>query len=147
MKIFFKDGGVILFLSLAFLSSMSAQGQEYRYEFTPGISVRGAYDDNIYLRSTDKIDDYISAVTPSIDLDLQAEKTELSLHYAPSFVFYIENSDYDTTRHSANLALVQNLTQNMDFNLTNTYYKSEESMEFSDDVQGGEKYAGALLEE
>ena len=74
MKISFKDGGVIFFLTFAFLSSVSAQGQEYRFEFTPGVSFSSVYDDNIYLRSIDKTDDYIGAVTPSIDLDLETEK-------------------------------------------------------------------------
>ena len=109
---------------------------QYRYEFTPGISLSETYDDNINLDPTNEIDDYITAVTPSIALSILAENTDLTLYYAPSFVFYDENTENDTTRHLAALTWGQDLTQYIRFDLTDTYYRSEEPIEFDETIQG-----------
>ena len=109
---------------------------QYRYEFTPGISLSETYDDNINLDPTNEIDDYITAVTPSIDLNILSENTDLTLYYAPSFVFYDENTENDTTRHLATLIWGQDLTQYIRFDLTDTYYRSEEPIEFDETIQG-----------
>jgi hypothetical protein len=135
MKSLFNNYAVILSLILIFFSPVSVWAQ-HSYELTPAISVSETYDDNIYLDEANEIDDYITAVTPSLDLDIQAEKTNLSFFYAPSFVFYDENSEADTTRHSANLSWDQDLTQHMKLSLMDTYYKSEEALESAVDVQG-----------
>ena len=134
-KELFKTGAVVLSLVSLFFSPVLALAQ-HRYEFTPAISVSETYDDNINLDPTNERDDYITAVTPSIALSILAENTDLTLHYAPSFVFYDENSEDDTTRHLAALTWGQDLTQYIRFNLTDTYYRSEEPIEYAEDVQG-----------
>lgn len=135
MKTVFKPSAAFLFLPIICLSSVPVLGQ-LRYELTPAISVNETYEDNIYLDDINEIDDYITAVTPSLDLDVQSEQTAFSFSYAPSFVFYDENTEADTTRHSGSLSWDQALTQHMRFYVTDTYYKSEEAIEFAVDVQG-----------
>jgi hypothetical protein len=135
MKTVFNNYAMILFFNLLFFSPVSVWAQHY-YELTPAISVSETYDDNIYLDEANEIDDYITAVTPSLELDVQSEQTAFSFSYAPSFVFYDENTEADTTRHSGSLSWDQDLTQHMRFYVTDTYYKSEEALESAVDVQG-----------
>ena len=135
MKTFFKTGAVVSSLVFLFLSVLPAFAQ-YRYELTPAISVSETYDDNIDLVPTNEIDDYITAVTPSIALSILTEKTDFTLYYAPSFVFYDENTENDTTRQLATLTWGQDLTQYIRFDLTDTFYRSEEPIEYDETVQG-----------
>lgn len=135
MKTHFNNYAVIVSFNLLFLSPVSVWAQ-HTYEFTPAISVGGTYDDNLYRNTRNERSDYITAYTPSIDLDIQAQKTDFSLSYAPSFVFYNEYTANDTTRHSATVAWVQDLTQHMRLHLSDTYYKSEEPEEYDETFQG-----------
>jgi predicted porin len=140
MRFSFKEAGVILFLAFVFLPSMSAHGQDYRYEFTPGISVSAMYDDNFYLRPTDKRDDYITGISPSLTLSVLSEASNIQARYTPTFVFYSgdrlndTNNRDDFTRHSATLSWAQDLTQYIQLNLTDTYYKTEEPIEYDENV-------------
>jgi hypothetical protein len=135
MKTLLMCLATILFLSFFLFFSVSTRAQ-YRYEFTPSISVSETYDDNLYLISQNEISDYITAVTPSVDLGLLSEKTDFSLEYAPSFVFYNDHSENDTTRHLASLTWGQELTQHVSFDLSERFYKSEEPLEYDETIQG-----------
>lgn len=134
MKNVIKTSLAFLFLFSIYFSSLSVHAQ-YRYEFTPSISVSEEYDDNLYLISDNEISDYITAVTPGIDFSILSEQTDFSLEYTPSFVFYNENTENDTTRHSASLAWGQDLTQHMRFDLSDTLYKTEEPLEYDETIQ------------
>jgi hypothetical protein len=125
----------IFSLSFLFFFSVSAHAQ-YRYELTPSISVSETYDDNLYLISQNEISDYITGVTLGIDLGLLSEKTDFSLEYAPSFVFYNDHSENDTTRHLASLTWGQELTQHVRFDLTDSFYRTEEPLEYDETIQG-----------
>ena len=135
MKTLFWNLGTIFSLIHLFFFSLSVHAQ-YHYEFTPAISVSEEYDDNIYLDPSNEISDYILAITPGINYSILSEKTDFSLTYSPSFVFYDDHTENDTTRHSASLTWGQDLTQHMRFDLTDTYYRGEEPLERDEAVQG-----------
>ncbi len=134
MKTIIKTGLAFFFLFSIFFSTLPVHAQ-YHYEFTPSISVSEEYDDNLYLISANEISDYITAVTPGIDFSILSEQTDFSLLYTPSFVFYDENKENDTTRHYASLAWGQNLTQHMRFDVSDTFYKTEEPLEYDETIQ------------
>ena len=135
MKLSSKLGAAILSIVFLFFSVLSASAQ-YRYEFRPAISASETYEDNIYLDPANEIADYITTITPSVDFNTESEKTGLRLFYAPSFVFYDENTDYNTTRHLATLSWGQDLAQHIRVDLRDTYNRSEEPIERAEDVQG-----------
>jgi hypothetical protein len=123
-------------LAALILSAGAPAHSEMRIEVTPRISVSETYDDNIDLEDTNRKSDYITAVTPGADLTVQSEKTNFSLRYFPSLVRYADHDDNNTTRHSAGLKLGQALTEQLRFDLTDTYLKSEDPLEDTLDLQG-----------
>jgi len=107
-----------------------------RFEITPSISVNETYDDNINLTKDNKVDDFITVVTPGIALALVREHTNLQLSYAPSIVKYADRDELDTTRHAANLSFGQDLSQHLRFDLSDSYLQSEDPLEDVGDAQG-----------
>jgi hypothetical protein len=122
----------MIFLLLTTLPAFA----QFHYELTPGISVFETYDDNIDFTPTNEISDYITGLTPSLNFDVLTERTDLRFYYAPTFVFYKDNKQNNTTRHLATLTWGQELSRYLRFNLTDTYYQSEEPIEHSDTVVG-----------
>jgi len=102
-------------------------------EFIPAISVRETYDDNIFLSQRNERSDYITAVTPSLTFNTLSEYTKLGLNYRPTFVWYADFSENNTTRHQGTVSWEQQMTQYLSFNLTNTYLRSEDPLDDSED--------------
>jgi hypothetical protein len=102
-------------------------------ELIPSISVRETYNDNIFLTNTNEQSDFITAAIPSLTLNVLSEHTKLGMRYNPSFVWYDEFSENNTTRHQGTVSWDQQVTQYMSFNLSNTYLRSEEPLEDPED--------------
>ena len=113
---------IAIAVSLLWCGSAFSQRQ---IELIPAISVSETYDDNIDLTHTDKKSDYITAATPSLTLNVLTQNTKLGISYAPSFVWYLDYTENDTTRHLANANWEQQLTQHLSFRLADTYLNSE----------------------
>ncbi|MCF6238788.1 MAG: TIGR03016 family PEP-CTERM system-associated outer membrane protein, partial [Candidatus Marinimicrobia bacterium] len=62
---------------------------------TPGVNLRLEYDDNIYLDSNNEKDDVITTVTPSIDMQWETSRLDLSLFASVSMEKYMDNTDKD----------------------------------------------------
>jgi hypothetical protein len=134
MKSYVSFAGVLcIALLLALIVPANAQRQ---YEFTPSVSVSGTYDDNIFLSPGNEVDDYITSATPSLALSILTQHTDLALRYAPTFVWYDDRDDLDTTRHLGNVTWGQQLTEHFRFDLTDTYLESDDPLEDELDVQG-----------
>ena len=67
------------------------------FKLTPSIGVREEYNDNIFLAPTNKKDDFITSISPSINLSYTASIVALSLDVGPNFRFYAKNPDQDQT--------------------------------------------------
>ena len=109
---------------------------QYQVEFTPSISVSEQYDDNINLEPENEVSDYITSVSPSIQMTVRSQKTDFNLAYTPSFVWYDEEDQNNTTRHSGTLNFDTQLSQYIRFMLTDTYLRSEEPLEDTEDIEG-----------
>lgn len=105
-------------------------------EFTPSISISETYDDNIDLDRTDedKKDDWITSISPGITFNVTSQKNSFSLNYSPSFVRYNEMDENDTTRHAFSFSSNIGLSQHLEFNISDTYLKSEEPIEEMEDI-------------
>jgi len=114
----------------------SVGSAQHHFEITPSISVSEVYDDNIYLEPDHETSDYITAVTPRIRLAVVKQHTRLECAYAPSFVWYKDEDDNDTVRHSLSLNFAQQLSRYLNFDLSDTFYKSEESTEETEGIIG-----------
>jgi hypothetical protein len=107
-----------------------------RVELTPRISVSEVYDDNIYLDRTNEESDYLTTLSPGINLTMTSQRSSLSLDYSPTWVWYDKNDQNDTVRHAGTVAFGQNVTQHVRFDLTDTYVRSEEPLETTEGIEG-----------
>ena len=110
-KLWFFSGLIFLLLLLVRPQASFAQ---WRTELTPYVSIGELFDDNLYLDSTDEKSDYITTVTPGLNLKVLSEHSQLELAYAPTFVWYAEEDQNDTVRHLGNITYGQDLSQQPD---------------------------------
>jgi len=108
---------------------------EYSLEVTPSMTMTETYDDNIYLTDADKKADFTTALSPGIGVELSSVKSLLAVEYAPTWVWYAENDQHNTIRHSASVAFSRDITEHLDVDITDSYAKSEEPVETLEDVE------------
>ena len=134
MKIFKYVIIISIFLPFSFLPFSALA--EYRTEITPRISLNQEFDDNIYLDNIDEKSDYMIYASPGLNLKISSLNTSLSLDYSPTWVWYNEYDENNTVRHAGALAFSQNITKYFRFSLSDTYIRSEEPLETTEDVEG-----------
>jgi hypothetical protein len=134
IPIFYSSRLWIFLVAFLFLFSGIACA-DYRFELIPRISVSEVYDDNINLDYANEKSDYLTTVSPGVNLSISSADTSLSLDYSPTWVWYDEYDQYDTVRHAGTLAFSQQMTQHTTFNLTDTYTRSEEPLETDEEIQ------------
>jgi len=123
----------LLFILYMFSTCLSLA--QTHFEVTPSISVSEVYDDNIYLTYANEESDYITTVSPSIDLNIISENSNLTFLYSPTFVRYAQEDENDTVRHSGTLTFSQELSQRLRFDLTDTYLRTEEPVETTEGIE------------
>ena len=74
-------------------------GEPRRFHYGLLFTVRGVWDDNIFLTHTDKTSDYYFAIEPQLTLGLGdmegRNRSYLRLDYMPSAILYVNHSDED----------------------------------------------------
>jgi hypothetical protein len=82
-------------------------GQERRFHYSFGLTIRGVYDDNIFLTNTNKVDDWYFAIEPRITIgfgDMEGRNENyLRLDYMPSIILYADHSDENAVSHLIHL--------------------------------------------
>ncbi len=78
------------------------------FGFFPRMAASVAYDDNIFIRETDRVDDVVWSLTPgftfsSSDMTTNGGKS-LSVSYDPSFLIYTKETGESTINHLASLS-------------------------------------------
>ena len=109
---------------------------KYETEFTPSVSISETYDDNIDLDKTDEISDWITALTFGINLNISSQKSNFILKYSPSIVRYNDNDENDSTRHALTFSSNMAISRYLEFNISDTYLKSEDPLEETADIIG-----------
>jgi len=128
---------VIIFIAACLFVIHSPVHAKYQSEFTPSISIAELYDDNIDLEATNEKEDWVTTISPGITLNLVSEGDDnISLRYNPTLVRYKNEDQNNTVRHSGTLAIRNNLTSHLRFDLSDTYLKSEEPVETTEGIYG-----------
>src|SRR5213592_3611953 len=75
----------------------SSEPRRFHYELR--LTVRGVWDDNIFISHTDRVSDYYFAIEPQITIgvgDIEGRnRSYLRLDYMPSAILYVDHSDED----------------------------------------------------
>jgi hypothetical protein len=96
-----------------------------RFHYNLRLTIRGVYDDNIFISHTDRVSDYYFAIEPAITVgfgDIEGRGGNyLRLDYMPSVILFVDHSEQDAVEHLIRLEgqyrfsrLTLNLTQNVD---------------------------------
>jgi hypothetical protein len=82
-------------------------GEPRRFHFELGLTVRGVYDDNIFISHTDRVSDYYFAIEPHLALgfgDMEGRGTNyIRLDYLPSILLFVDHSNEDDVDHLIHL--------------------------------------------
>ncbi len=76
-----------------------SSGEPRRFYYKLGLTVRGVWDDNIFISNTNRVSDYYVAIEPYITIgvgDIEGRnKSYLRLDYMPSAILFADHSDED----------------------------------------------------
>jgi len=98
----------------------------YDYTVEPFLSLSEQYNDNITLRNSDRISDFITYVSPGIDFSVKSLNTDLKVDYFPTFSFYGSHSELNDTGHHSTANGTFILSDRLTFALANTFVKSSD---------------------
>ena len=78
-------------------------GEPRRFHYAFGLTIRGVWDDNIFLSHTNRVSDYYFAIEPWITIgfgDMQGRNQGyFRLDYMPSIILYSDHSNEDGVNH------------------------------------------------
>ena len=82
-------------------------GEPRRFHYRFGLTVRGVYDDNIFISNTNRVSDYYFAIEPFITIgfgDIEGRGRDyIRLDYMPSVILYVDHSNEDAVSHLIHL--------------------------------------------
>lgn len=94
--------------------------------FSPRLTIRGEYTDNLDLSHTNPQDDFITIVSPGMTLGLRGNTAEVTLSYDPAYVMYRDNDQYNDWRHYGTLNGFWNLSRRTRMSFENALTISED---------------------
>ncbi len=122
---------IILFLLSFFVYSTYV----YAYsEYGLSLSVSTQYTDNLYLTSSDKVDDWLSLFGFIFNANNMTKLRSLQFSYNFERAQYWRFPDNNTNRHFLNFSYSRRLSRKLGFNISSSYNFSEESIERNQDV-------------
>jgi hypothetical protein len=81
------------------LDQGSQSGEPRRFHYALQLTVRGVWDDNIFITHTNRVSDYYFAIEPEITIgvgDMEGRsRSYLRLDYMPSGILFVDHSDQD----------------------------------------------------
>jgi len=102
MSIILRPAVILLLLMFSFfLLPGASRSADFSWE--PGINIKGEYDDNISFDNTDKIDDYLATISPSLLLKYASERLTVNSNLALDVLRYTDETDLDDEYLRCNL--------------------------------------------
>jgi len=84
-------------------SENASSAEPRRFHYSLRLTVRGVYDDNIFISHTDRVSDYYFAIEPAITVgfgDIEGRGGNyIRLDYMPSVILFVDHSDEDAVEH------------------------------------------------
>jgi len=116
-----------LILILLLVAGFSPEA-DARFELHPRLRVEQEYNDNVFLRESNKFADWITGVYPGFDLAATSPTAGIELDYELGYRYYWDlNTDF--TEHRAGLRGYKSFTPHLSVEATDTFYRFEELLE------------------
>jgi len=109
---------------MAIAPTDAAGGQ--RWTLTPTLTLSQAYTDNFRLSSANKQEDWISSVSPGIDLAVNEQTRGLFLSYSPSANFYQTHTQSNYLAHQGRLNGWSHLSGSTQLTIYDAFLRTEE---------------------
>ncbi len=93
--------------NLTTTSETDTSAEPRRFHYTLRLTVRGVYDDNIFISHTNRVSDYYFAIEPMVTIgfgDIEGRGGNyIRLDYLPSIILFVDHSDEDAVQHLIHL--------------------------------------------
>ena len=129
----------IMIILVILLLVPQALWARYQIEITPSLRLSELYDDNIYLNNTDEINDWITSITPGLNLNIFSQKNNFIFNYSPSIVRYKNKDENNTVRQALMFSFNSAVSQRFEFNISDTFLRSEDPLDDTNDIVGVRK--------
>ena len=100
-----------------------------RWSLTPRLSVEEQYDDNIFLTETDEQDDFITTISPGVDLKYETPTQMIDLDYEFQRLFYSDFSELDYSGHRGRAEARKDFSPRFSAGIRDVFISSEEPIE------------------
>ena len=109
----------LLLFAVFLMSAGSAFADQFK--LLPGISLRQEYNDNLFFDRWLKTHDFITTISPKLELTNKTEKLDLALSGRVDVLEYLENSNLNRKDQFYNGSARYSLTQNLGVSARGTY--------------------------
>lgn len=110
---------------IVIISVFFCQGAVGEILFTPRLSIGTTYTDNLFLTDENEEHDFITTVSPELDVRLSSRQSDVSLNYTPSYAMYSRFSEFNTLRHSANFNAASQLSRRTRVLINDNFTRTE----------------------
>jgi predicted porin len=105
-----------------------------QFNFTPRLTVKEEYNDNILLERKNEKDDFITTVSPGVAAELRGQTSGALLDYNPSYSFFMDNDQYDGWQHRAMLSAWNEFSRETRLELFNYFLYAKDPLADNDVV-------------
>lgn len=117
----------LLLWTVCLLLFLAARASGQLLILTPSLSVSERYDDNIFQMPANKVDDFVTVVSPGVQLRYVPRRdTELHLEYRADFERFAQNVAQNQVAQRGVLRFVSPLTRLLSVNVQDTFVITEE---------------------
>jgi hypothetical protein len=124
---------LVLVLLLSAVPSVGyADWVDVMRNFRPRITAQEEYTDNMFYSKTNKVDDFITTISPGLafsSTENKEVKYGLDLDYAPGFVFYAHNSNWNYVSHAGTLNTWYTFGRGLTFRIWDNLIQSKNPLE------------------
>lgn len=128
-----KESGIVLAIVILLWTTPHL---EAAVDIAPRLSAGVVYTDNLFLSNdnagSEAESEWITTVTPGIDLKITGRTTDLSINYDPTYNKYEKYSEGDYWRHLAHLLGQWQTTRHLHMEIEHFYLRTEEQIDEED---------------
>jgi hypothetical protein len=118
-------------LLIAIVVILSPSLIQARWTLTPRLYVEEEYDDNLFLEETDEQDDFITTVSPGVNLEYETPTADVALDYELRRSLYRDFSDLDFTGHHGRVDARKDFGPRLSAGIREIFIKSQDPIELT----------------
>lgn len=102
-----------------------------KWSLTPRLFVEEQYDDNIFLTETNEEDDFITTISPGLNLTYETPTRNINLDYELQRILHAEFSELDLTGHRGRVEARTDFSRRFSAGIREIFIRSEDPIELT----------------